>query len=70
MEHYLGTQYMSDLRELIFLKQHDVVRELARQQVVKENFVESLLCDEKRKNKSGNKERFAIEIKNTIERSE
>ena len=39
MEHYLGTQYVSDLRELIFLKQHDVVRELARQQVVKKNRV-------------------------------
>ena len=46
MEHYLGTQYVSDLRELIFLKQHDVVRELARQQVVKER-IESIVkeCD-------------------------
>ena len=46
MQHYLGTQYVSDLRELIFLKQHDVVRELARQQVVKER-IESIVkeCD-------------------------
>ena len=46
MEHYLGTQYVADLRELIFLKQHDVVRELARQQVVKER-IESIVkeCD-------------------------
>ena len=46
MKHYLGTQYVSDLRGLIFLKQHDVVRELARQQVVKER-IESIVkeCD-------------------------
>ena len=42
MENYLSTQYVSDLRELIFLKQH----ELARQQVVKER-KESIIkeCD-------------------------
>ena len=42
----MASKYVSDLRELIFLKQHDVVRELARQQVVKER-IESIIneCD-------------------------
>ena len=46
MEHCLGTQYVSDLRELNFSKQHDIVRELARQQVVKDR-IESIVkeCD-------------------------
>ena len=35
-EHYLNTTFMSDLRVNIFLKQHDVTREIARQTVLKE----------------------------------
>ena len=46
MEQLVASKYVSDLRELIFLKKHDVVRELARQQVVKER-IESIIneCD-------------------------
>ena len=46
MEQLVASKYVSDLRELIFLKQHDVVHELARQQVVKER-IESIIneCD-------------------------
>ena len=46
MEQLVASKYVSDLRELIFLKQHDVVRELARQQVVKER-IQSIIneCD-------------------------
>ena len=35
-QHYLNTTFMSDLRADIFLKQHDVTREIARQTVFKE----------------------------------
>ena len=35
-QHYLNTTFMSDLRADIFLKQHDMTREIARQTVLKE----------------------------------
>ena len=35
-QHYLNTTFMSDLRVDIFLKQHDVTQEIARQTVLKE----------------------------------
>ena len=46
MEQLVASKYVSDLRQLIFLKKHDVVREVARQQVVKER-IESIIneCD-------------------------
>ena len=46
MEQLVASKYVSDLRELIFLKKHNVVRELARQQVVKER-IQSIIneCD-------------------------
>ena len=63
-QHYLNTTFMSHLRADIFLKQHDVTREIARQTVLKDK-TDSIIkeCDMlvKRIKEYNNKEKLTEE---------